>query len=309
MGSAVGSPADFVYEGDVMRWLWLLLVIVVALLSVCIYRKQADPLADARPATPEQTPAPGSPGSPSSPASPGSPANASPSPAMGGPDSAPAGADPETELPIDPSQPMPERSLSTDGALERDKPARFMVDGRSDIYSAGLAKTDPERHGVLPTKIDLAAGGGTIRFQRVAGKAGCVQDAAYGPDGGDCAGGDTNLEPAGGISGIVAHERSLFLVGVFLATSAPETPPPALDFSTAARGVAFAELAPALGQVFFIGDGRTGTGEGEVQRFVIPATATRLFLGYADGGGFQGAPGWYGDNTGGVNATLVQRAE
>ena len=245
-----------------MRWLWLALVVVLALLSWCLFWKQPDvqPVAKeeqggAKPSSPaEQT---------SAPPAPTSPANPSPSPVKpaAAAEPTPAGADPEPELPIDPSQPMPERSLSTDGLLERDKPARFMVDGRSDIYSAGLSKADLERRGVLPAKITLAAGGGAIRFQRVAGKAGCVQDAAYGPDGGDCAGGDTNLEPAGGISGIIAHERSLFFTGVFLATRAPETPPPTLDFSNAARGVAFPELAPALGQVFFIGDGRTGTGE------------------------------------------------
>lgn len=217
------------------------------------------------------------------------------------------GLDPE--LPIDPSRPMPKDSLSTDGTLERDRPARFLVEGRSDIYSAGLAAPDPDRQGVLPAKITLAAGAGVIRFPRVAGKAGCVQEAAYGPDGGDCVGGDTNLEPAGGISGVVAHERSLFLAGVFLATRAPAVPPPALDFSAAARGVAFPELAPVLGQVFFIGDGLTGTGSGETQRFVVPAGATHLYLGYADGAGFQGAPGWYGDNTGGLDATVVQRAD
>lgn len=204
---------------------------------------------------------------------------------------------------------MPERSLSTDGALERDKPARFLVEGRSDIYSAGLVAADPERGGVLPAKISLAEGASVLRFLRVAGKAGCVQEAAYGADGGDCVGGDTNLEPAGGLSGIIAHERSLFLVGLFLGGRAPETSPPTLDFSAAARGVAFAELAPLIGQVFFIGDGLTGTGSGETQRFLVPSEATHLYLGYADGAAFQGSPGWYRDNTGGLDATVVQHAQ
>jgi hypothetical protein len=40
-----------------------------------------------------------------------------------------------------------------------------------------------------------------------------------------------------------------------------------------------------LNQVFFIGDGLTGNGTGTVQQFVIPAGATRLYLGSADGAG------------------------
>lgn len=282
------------------RVIWLLVVVVaVALLGWCMYIEPPAPEpAGAGQVPPDKGAVAASTAGPPIAAPPGDPASAPPPR---------PGLNPE--LPIDPSKPMPKDSLSTDGALERDKPARFLVEGRSDIYSAGLALADPDRQGVLPAKITLAAGGGVLRFPRVTGKAGCIQEAAFGPDGGDCVGGDTNLEPAGGISGIVAHERSLFLVGVFLATRAPESPPPTLDFSAAARGVAFTELAPALGQLFFIGDGLTGTGSGEVQRFVIPAGSTHLYLGYADGGGFQGAPGWYGDNTGGLDATVVQRAD
>jgi hypothetical protein len=50
--------------------------------------------------------------------------------------------------------------------------------------------------------------------------------------------------------------------------------------------------------VFFIGDGLTGTGKGNVQKFAVPRGATRLFLGIADGGSFGGPPGCYGDNLG-----------
>jgi hypothetical protein len=63
-------------------------------------------------------------------------------------------------------------------------------------------------------------------------------------------------------------------------------------------GTEFATLTPALGQVFFIGDGLTGTGSGSVQTFTVPRGATRLFLGIADASGFGGRPGCYGDNIG-----------
>ncbi|MBT8074679.1 MAG: hypothetical protein HKP21_13355, partial [Xanthomonadales bacterium] len=55
-------------------------------------------------------------------------------------------------------------------------------------------------------------------------------------------------------------------------------------------------LTPALGQVFFIGDGFNSVPE--AQHFIAPAGATRLFLGIPDGFGFVGQPGAYDDNDG-----------
>jgi hypothetical protein len=57
--------------------------------------------------------------------------------------------------------------------------------------------------------------------------------------------------------------------------------PAGLDFSTTAAQSA-ATISPLLQQVFFIGDGLTGTGSGNSQQFTIPSGATRLFLGSAD---------------------------
>jgi hypothetical protein len=55
-------------------------------------------------------------------------------------------------------------------------------------------------------------------------------------------------------------------------------------------------LSPALGQVFFIGDGVTNANV--IQQFIAPALATRLFLGIPDGFAFVGVPGYYDDNDG-----------
>jgi hypothetical protein len=52
-----------------------------------------------------------------------------------------------------------------------------------------------------------------------------------------------------------------------------------------------------LQQAFFIGDGLTGNGTGEVQTFIVPAGAARLFL--ADVDGF----GWF-NNTGAFDVTV-----
>lgn len=68
------------------------------------------------------------------------------------------------------------------------------------------------------------------------------------------------------------------------------------NFSPAGLGIDFLSLNPGLGQVFYIGDGKTA---GDVfQQFVAPVGATRLFLGIPDGFGFGGAPGAYDDNDG-----------
>jgi hypothetical protein len=82
-----------------------------------------------------------------------------------------------------------------------------------------------------------------------------------------------------GISDITAPIDAL--IGVFLDDSAPSNfpPSPGLDFSTASNRD-FASMYPQLRQPFFIGDGKDTVGG--VQQFVVPAHATRLFLGTMD---------------------------
>ena len=101
-----------------------------------------------------------------------------------------------------------------------------------------------------------------------------------------------------GISGGTWPENSL--VAVFLDSSQPDASPApaALNFSGAGVGTSFATLSPALKQAFFIGDGRTGAGAGAVQTFVVPAGATRLFLGVTDGFG------WF-NNAGSFSVTVA----
>jgi hypothetical protein len=76
------------------------------------------------------------------------------------------------------------------------------------------------------------------------------------------------------------------------------------------NNTSFAQLAPQLNQIFFIGDGLTGSGLGNIQRFLVPNQATRLFLGFADGASVQGfppipgLPAYYNDNTGSVVANF-----
>ena len=209
------------------------------------------------------------------------------------------------DLPIDPGKPMPKQSLSSDAKLDLGKPATVMVDARADIFSANLLAPDTGRGGRLPAKITLVPDGGYVTFSAVKGKVGCAGAGILaGPDGGSCAGGNTDVLPANGISGIVDHGKTQFLVGVFLGDGNPARPPARLDFSDAAQGESFAELSPVLGQTFYVGDGSTRSGL--QQRFVVPPGATRFYLGFADAFSFQGPPGAYADNTGGLSVTLTQ---
>ena len=96
--------------------------------------------------------------------------------------------------------------------------------------------------------------------------------------------------PENGIADLIAPLDSL--VGVFLGPGQPDPSqtPIGLDFSPGGLGgtafttigtLDFASLSPLLQQPFFIGDGlANGT---TVQTFIVPAGATRLYLGSMDG--------------------------
>jgi hypothetical protein len=80
------------------------------------------------------------------------------------------------------------------------------------------------------------------------------------------------------------------LLGVFLSDERPDRgkTPRGLDFSSG-RGD-FSHFSPQLKQVFFIGDGRTSsfigdgrTSSGALRRYLVPAKATKLYLGTMDG--------------------------
>lgn len=180
------------------------------------------------------------------------------------------------------------------------------VDARSNVFAAGLGAVPAFAGGggLLPPVVALD-GAATITFGSVTGLWECANGSVpyYGPDG-DCFSnsGDTNLNAWGSIAGIAADSEGP-LVGVFLGPDAPSGAPPAkLDFRNSALGETFATLAPALRQPFYIGDGVGAPGVR--QRFKVPAGATRLFLGMADGWNFNGSPGYYNDNSGAFNVSV-----
>lgn len=176
------------------------------------------------------------------------------------------------------------------------------VSGKANIYASGASAVPnlPGGGGVLPPAIALgdAGRGRSMQVGPVTGIVDCCNGAEpNGPDGNVDHGG-TSINAYNGVSGIRHNSRRMFLVGVFLADTAPTVPAPTtLDFSAD-----FAELNPLLAQVFYIGNGRTAAGQPRLYR--IPEGATRLFLGFADANFFLGAPGYYDDNTGSLSVSL-----
>ena len=72
--------------------------------------------------------------------------------------------------------------------------------------------------------------------------------------------------------------------------------PAEMDFSSAASRD-FSSLSPKIKQVFFIGDGLDSNSQ--LQQFVVPAGATRFYLGLLD------EKGWWWDNTGQLQTTML----
>ena len=165
--------------------------------------------------------------------------------------------------------------------------ATITVPGTSDPWLAGMtngatasggdfapAQSPAEVVGmqVFPAEFLLFSASGTV-----ANKAGLTR---FGPEG-NTNGVLPHREGAeNGISSCRAPINSL--LGVFLGPDLPSlTPAPAtLDFG-AQTARDYANLSPALKQVFFIGDGHTSSGL--IQSITVPSGATRLFLGSMDG--------------------------
>jgi len=192
------------------------------------------------------------------------------------------------------------------------KAAQLTISANSNIFGAGKTSAPGPAGGSggqLPPMFDFAAAAGQVlTFSSISGiinynwanpatSTNGIGDGRAFPSG-------TNISSYGGISGI-QNDAFGFLVGVFLTDLEPTDPAPlALDFT---NNTSFEEISPLLNQTFFIGDGLTGSGEGNIQRFLVPNQATRLFLGFVDGNGFAGTPGtpgYYADNTGSVVANF-----
>ena len=182
----------------------------------------------------------------------------------------------------------------------------LIVKATMDPWKAGGYNDGSD--GIAPANFTFAPGQGRfITFPSVTGAWSCgTGTPLYGPDGTNmgaiCNGPRYINGPIGTFSGYYTTDFYGALVGIFL-----EDAPPPLRFyvsNNTEGGTAtdFSVLAPEIGEVFFIGDGLTGTGTGAVQAFIVPATATHLYLGYVDG--TDGIPQEYTGNAGGLRVIL-----
>jgi len=184
--------------------------------------------------------------------------------------------------------------------------ATTIVPGTADPWLAGMpagstassGDVAPNESPVLVSEpgIDLLLGG-VLRFTASGSVGYCPAGCTSATPDGD-GGFYPHLDGAqNGIASMVLPANAL--IGVFLTDAQPDgfSAPAALDFSSI--GLAFSTLSPELRQPFFIGDGLTGTGTGSVQSFLIPAGATRLFLGTGDG------YGWF-NNVGELEVQVTQ---
>ncbi len=136
--------------------------------------------------------------------------------------------------------------------------------------------------------------GATLYFRDVQGFTTYQGSGEVGPEG------DTSWcvqqQSANGINSTKAPIMAL--MGIFLDGRRPDTyaQAPALDYSIDSKRNA-QEMKPLLKQVFYIGDGQDNTGQ--LQRFVVPDGATRLFVGIMD------EKGWWWDNENPLNTTML----
>jgi len=187
--------------------------------------------------------------------------------------------------------------------------------GTANIFSAGNNATNLNAWinssnaglGTSAPFIDLGGTGSgrTLVFNSVTGEVNIGGGKGLnGPDG--FASPTPSPWPAqGGVSGILVDQGAA-LLGVFTGDTVPSSgAPDPLDFT---GNTNFATLSPVLNQLFFIGDGLTGTGTGERQLFLIPDNATRLYLGIADRKTGGTTPGTYNDNKGSFTAYVTINA-
>ena len=166
---------------------------------------------------------------------------------------------------------------------------RAYVPGTSELWLAGLPAGSKGNGDSAPAASPALASGITfspgqvLTFSVAGGTASTTTPRSYPPDG---VASNATTAAQNGLSGIITS-TGLGLIGVFLDDSSPagQTPPETLNFrdgSNVPGGMNYLSLSPQLRQPFFIGDGLTA--DGIRQQIIVPAGATRLFLGNHDNG-------------------------
>ena len=94
------------------------------------------------------------------------------------------------------------------------------------------------------------------------------------------------------------------LVGVFVSGTPGGAAPTPLDYAASggSTGLDFADSAPGIDQIFWIGDGLTGIGSGSVQQFTVPTNGTALYFGTVDGSGWSNNSGSFSVTVNGLSS-------
>jgi hypothetical protein len=188
-------------------------------------------------------------------------------------------------------------------------PFEVTVLATMDLWKAGGYNDGSD--GIAPAAyIFPAAPGQLIIFPSITGTWSCGTGPLFGPDGTNASAncnGPRDTGPIGTLGGFASTDFYGALVGVFLEDALPVSLSRTLRFyvsDSSVGGIAtgFTALNPRIGEVFFVGDGLTGTGAGTLQAFIVPSTATHLYLGYADGS--NGIPQGYSNNAGQLRVIL-----
>ncbi len=186
------------------------------------------------------------------------------------------------------------------------------VPATSNIFSAGQAGQTAQELDFLPAAGNVLTftGPGIPLGSAVTGTVFCSPlYPGAGPDGANLGSQQpaTNIySSTSNLSPIQFTGTEMFLVAVFLGPGLPSSPVASIGNYGAGGALSSSNpvYTPLVGQVFFVGDGLTGTGSGAIQQFIVPTGATRLFLGFADALDFNGQAGSYSDNSGSLNVNL-----
>ncbi len=210
------------------------------------------------------------------------------------------------------------------------------VSANANIFGAVSLTGAGDGSGTTPTEVTGITGGNTYDVTGVSGTVTCGSFCSPAATAGGGVYSDlplaTNITaPGNGISGISLSPDYLFLVGVFINSSAPPssstTAPMTLGYgnpSTTTNNATDApSFEPLLNQVFYIGGGTEGSDNGGacpggsgtmiggfvctngmLQTIAAPTGANELFLGFAEASGGSGTPGSYNGATGSLNATV-----
>jgi len=151
-------------------------------------------------------------------------------------------------------------------------------DGAKLVYSNGVSDTAPQQAPIPHASVCVAKGKHLV-FETNSDTNHVGKPVTHKGEGLETTVG-FDLGAFRGFSNIVAPLDSLVAVFIPANHDVSGASPATLHFdSVAARN--FTELQPRLGQIFFIGDGRTF--DGAIQRFVVPEGAVKIVFGNMDG--------------------------